>query len=195
MDIAHRPTADPLLRLVAYAFATAYDRPPATVWRAPYAFHLTAPPPRPAPVRRPGPAGSRRPTGCRRGLAPREDGMLRWLAPHPRGDRRTPPHRPARPTPAWAARPYAALRTLAPAGFGRGGTDLHLHSTLPNAVGLSVAEPLECAAALAVADRALRRGGRRPTRAQAAVCGRRLPGDEALRRAVLFARPGRTARG
>lgn len=58
LDIARRHTADPLFRLVAYALESAHDRPPATVWSAPHAFHLGSPAssPRPAgPWQRPRP--------------------------------------------------------------------------------------------------------------------------------------------
>lgn len=43
LDLARRHTADPLFRLVAYALESAHDRPPATVWSAPHAFHLGSP--------------------------------------------------------------------------------------------------------------------------------------------------------
>ena len=111
---------------------------------------------------------------------------------HPAETAELPLTGPAARAPGWAARPYAALRTLAAAGIGRGGTDLQLNATLPDAVGLSVAEPLECAAALAVASVHADRGGCPPTRAQVArLLATGVPGDDALRRAVLFARTGR----
>jgi galactokinase len=81
---------------------------------------------------------------------------------------------------------------MARAGYGRGGIDLHIHSTLTDVAGLSSAEPLECAVALAVAD--LHAGGARPRlpRGRLAALAREAApdGDETLREAVLFARPG-----
>lgn len=83
------------------------------------------------------------------------------------------------------------LRALARAGYGRGGTDLHVQGSLTAAAGLATAEPAECALALAVAD--VHTGpDERPDRAHLArLLAEALPdGDDALRRAVLFARPG-----
>jgi galactokinase len=102
--------------------------------------------------------------------------------------------RPAE-VPGWAVRPYAVLRALAEAGHGPGGTDLHLHGTLTAAAGLSLAEPADCAVALAVADVHAPDGpgsGQVP-RARIAELLREVAPyeDEALRAAVLYARPGR----
>jgi galactokinase len=83
------------------------------------------------------------------------------------------------------------LRALAAAGFGRGGADLHVNATLPDAVGLPVAEPLECVVALALADVHAARGARPLSRTHLAdLLGAAVPGDHGLRRAVLFGRPG-----
>ncbi|MEU9117984.1 galactokinase [Streptomyces sp. NPDC048483] len=191
VDLAQRPTADPLLRLLAHGFATAYGHRPAAVWRAPYAFHLTAHavPPGTAP-RADWVAAANWYVGV--AVAPRADGMLRCGSlNHPADAATLPLTGPAARAPGWAARPYAALRALAAAGIGRGGADLQLNATLPDAVGLPVAEPLECAAALAVAHAHAERGGRPPTRPRLAdLLDAAVPGDAALRRAVLFARAG-----
>ncbi|MCX4825272.1 galactokinase [Streptomyces sp. NBC_01142] len=183
LDIARRPTADPLFRLVAYALESAHDRHPATVWSAPHAFHLGSP-------RLVAAAGW--PVAA--AAAPRDDGLVRLSSlAHPAQSCELPLTGPPPPHPDWAARTYALLRTMARAGYGRGGIDLHIHSTLTTAVGLSSAEPLECAVALAVAD--LHSGGARPRPPRgrlAALAEAAAPdGDEALRSAVLFARPGR----
>ncbi|MFD5550942.1 galactokinase [Streptomyces goshikiensis] len=101
------------------------------------------------------------------------------------------PAGPAPAAPAWAVRPYAVLRALARAGFGSGGTDLHLQGSLTAAAGLATAEPADCAVALAVAD-VHTRADEEPDRERLArLLARALPdGDDALRRAALFARPG-----
>ncbi|HWM39012.1 MAG TPA: galactokinase [Streptomyces sp.] len=182
-DLARRHTADPLFRLVAYALESAHDRPPATVWSAPHAFRLGSP-------RLVAAAGW--PVAA--AAAPREDGMVRLSSlAHPAQSCELPLIGPPSPHPEWAARSYALLRTLAGAGYGLGGIDLHIHSTLTAAAGLASAEPLECAVALAVAE--LHAGGTRPTppRGRLAALARAASpdGDEALREAVLFARPGR----
>lgn len=66
-----------------------------------------------------------------------------------------------------------------------------MNATLPDAVGLPVAEPLECAVALALADVHAARGARPLPRAQLAeLLGAAVPGDHGLRRAVLFGRTG-----
>lgn len=191
------PAADPALRLLAQGFATAYDRPPDTVWQAPYAFHLTsyAVPPDGALAgtlpRTDWVAAADRHVAV--AVAARTDGLLRCGSlDHPADRAELPLTGPAARAPDWAARPYAVLRALAGAGIGRGGADLQLAATLPDAVGLSVAEPLECATALAVADAHARSAGCPPTRAQVArLLTTAVPGDDALRRAVLFARSGR----
>ncbi|MFE1172369.1 galactokinase [Streptomyces sp. NPDC058773] len=193
VDLAHRATADPLLRLLAHGFATAYHRRPEAVWRAPYAFRITPPaaPPDTGTAPRTGwvAAADRQVAAA---VAPRDDGMLHCGSPqHPAETAELPLTGPAADAPAWAARPYAALRALAAAGIGRDGADLHLDATLPDSVGLPVAEPLECAAALAVVSVHADRGGRPPVRAQLArLLSATVPGDDALRRAVLFARTG-----
>ncbi|MFJ4780071.1 galactokinase [Streptomyces sp. NPDC088762] len=94
--------------------------------------------------------------------------------------------------PAWAVRPYAVLRALARAGHGRGGTDLHVQGSLTAAAGLATAEPADCAVALAVADAHAPADGQ-PDRAHLArLLAQALPdGDDTLRRAVFFARPGK----
>ncbi|ORT55795.1 hypothetical protein BKD26_31030 [Streptomyces sp. CB03238] len=188
MDIARRHTADPLFRLVAYALESAHDRPPATVWSAPHAVRLGCPDVV-AAVGWPVAAAA----------APRDDGLVRLSSlAHPAQSCELPLTGPPRPHPEWAARTYALLRAMACVGYGRGGVDLHIHSTLTAAAGLSSAEPLECAVALAVADLHARapQSGRvrpRPPRGRLAALARMAAphGDEALREAVLFARPGR----
>ncbi|MFB6435210.1 galactokinase [Streptomyces sp. NPDC056411] len=195
-DLARRPTADPLQRLLAHGFAAAYGRPPETVWRAPYAFHLGAHAVPRSPALTgivPGTdwvAAADRHTGA--AVAPRTDGMLRCGSlNHPAESAALPLLGPAARAPGWAARPYAALRALAAAGVGRGGADLQVNAALPDEAGLPVAEPLECAAALAVADLHAHRGGAPVPRARLArLLGTAVPGDDALRRAVLFARAG-----
>ncbi|MER6995562.1 galactokinase [Streptomyces sp. NPDC000410] len=180
--IAHRPTADPLFRLVAYALETAHDRPPAAVWSAPHAFHLGSP----ALV-----AAAGWPVAA--AAAPRDDGRVRLSSlGHPAQSCDLPLSGPYPTTPEWAARTYALLRTMARAGHGRGGTDLHVHGTLTEAAGLSVGEPMDCAVALAVADVHGGPGRPLPPRGRLAELAREAApdGDEALRRAVLFARPG-----
>ncbi|MFK4225889.1 galactokinase [Streptomyces sp. NPDC019890] len=183
LDIARRHTADPLFRLVAYALESAHDRPPATVWSAPHAFHLGSP----HLV-----AAAGWPVAA--AAAPREDGIVRLSSlAHPAHSCELPLSGPASPHPDWAARSYALLRTMARHGYGRGGIDLHIHSTLTAATGLSSAEPLECAVALAVADLHAGRSRPRPPRGRLAALARAAGpgGNEALREAVLFARPGR----
>ncbi|MGW1378748.1 galactokinase [Streptomyces sp. NPDC002446] len=195
-DLARSPAADPVLRLLAHGFTTAWGRPPEAVWQAPYAFHLTAhavppgPPPTGIAPRTDWVAAADRHTAV--AVAPRTDGMLRCGSlNHPAESAELPLTGPAARAPAWAARPYAALRALAAAGVGRGGADLQLNAPLPDAVGLPVAEPLECAAALAVADVCAGPGDRPATRDRLRdLLSAAVPGDDALRRAVLLARPG-----
>lgn len=194
VDLARRPAADPVLRLLAHGFTMDCGRPPDVVWRAPYAFHVTTPavPARPertglAP-RTDWVAAANWPIAV--AVAPRADGMLRCGSlNHPAESAELPLTGPAARAPDWAARPYAALRALAAAGVGTGGADLRLNATLPEGVGLSTAEPVECAVALAVADACADPGTRPPTRARLAdLLGAAVPGDDALRRAVLFGR-------
>ncbi|MGX1970941.1 galactokinase [Streptomyces kronopolitis] len=197
VDLARRATADPLLRLLAHGFATTYGRPPGAVWRAPYAFRLAAsavdpgPPPAAAAPRTDWVAAANWYVAA--AVSPRADGLLRCGSlNHPAESAELPLTGPAAPAPDWAARPYAVLRALAAAGFGRGGADLHVNATLPDAVGLPVAEPLECAVALALADAHAARGARPLSRAELAdLLGAAVPGDHGLRRAVLFGRAGR----
>ncbi|UQX04462.1 hypothetical protein [Streptomyces sp. RerS4] len=88
-------------------------------------------------------------------------------------------------------RPYALLRALARAGYGRGGTDLHVQGSLTEAAGLATAEPADCAIALAVADVHTPAGTEPDRDGLARLLARALPdGDDALRGAVLYARPG-----
>ncbi|MFE3881436.1 galactokinase [Streptomyces lydicus] len=231
-DLARRTTADPLLRLLSHGFSMGCHRPPDAVWRAPYAFRVSASALRgPASAQRVpawgqrvsasafqlsapavppsdgGPSGTG-PSGIGSvpgtdwfaaaghyvdvAVAPRADGMLRCASlNHPAETAELPLTGPAARAPAWAARPYAVLRSLAAAGCGQGGADLQLNAPLPEAVGLPVAEPLECAVALAVSDVHAGRGGKPPTRLQLARLLRSaVPGDDGLRRAVLFARAG-----
>ncbi|MER5733595.1 galactokinase [Streptomyces sp. NPDC002138] len=191
--LARSATADPLFRLVAYALEAAHGRPPTAVWSAPHAFRLGA-------SGLVGAAGW--PVAA--AAAPREDGVVRLSSlSHPAHSCDLPLALAGPPAtaPAWAARPYALLRALARAGYGRGGTDLHVQGSLTEAAGLALAEPADCAVALAVADVHPRTGpadppdagpGAQPPRADLArLLARALPdGDDALRRAVLFARPG-----
>ncbi|MFD7915939.1 galactokinase [Streptomyces sp. NPDC059752] len=183
-DLARRATADPLFRLVAYALEAAHGRPPAAVWSAPYAFHLGSP----GLV-----AAAGWPTAA--AAAPRTDGLVRLSSlGHPADGCDLPLTLSGPPpaAPAWAARPYAVLRALARAGYGSGGTDLHVQGSLTGAAGLATAEPAECAVALAVAD--VHAGaGEQPDREQLArlLAGALPDGDDGLRRAVLFARSGR----
>ncbi|MGW6685069.1 galactokinase [Streptomyces sp. NPDC054961] len=184
VDLARRATADPLFRLVAHALQSAHGRPPAAVWSAPYAFHLGSP----HLV-----AAAGWPVAA--AAAPRTDGLVRLSSlGHPADSCDVPLTLSGPPpaTPAWAARPYALLRALARAGFGRGGTDLHVQGSLTPAAGLDTAEAADCAVALAVAD-VHTRAGEDPDRAHLArLMARALPdGDDALRRGVLYARPGR----
>ncbi|MCY0951988.1 galactokinase [Streptomyces sp. H27-S2] len=172
-----------MFRLVAYALESAHGRPPAAVWSAPYAFHLDSP----GVV-----AAAGWPVAA--AAAPRTDGLVRLSSlAHPADSCDVPLALTGPPpdTPAWAVRPYALLRALARAGFGRGGTDLHVQGSLTAAAGLATAEPADCALALAVAD-VHTPAGVEPDRAHLArLLARALPdGDAALRRAALFARPG-----
>ncbi|MDX3539432.1 galactokinase [Streptomyces sp. MB09-01] len=182
--LARRATADPLFRLVAYALEAAHGRPPAAVWSAPYAFHLGSP----GLV-----AAASWPTAA--AAAPRTDGLVRLSSlAHP-ADSCDLPLTLSGPPPAapdWAVRPYTVLRALARAGHGLGGTDLHVQGSLTGAAGLATAEPAECAVALAVTD-VHTAAGERPDRADLArlLAGALPDGDDGLRRAVLFARPGR----
>ncbi|MFG2531188.1 galactokinase [Streptomyces sp. NPDC048516] len=195
-DLARRTTADPLLRLLSHGFSMGYRRPPDAVWRAPYAFRVSASAVPPGPPGT-GPAAGTDWFGAAGhyvdvAVAPRADGMLRCASlNHPAETAELPLTGPAARAPDWAARPYAVLRSLAAAGCGRGGADLQLNAPLPEAVGLPVAEPLECAVALAVSGVHAGRGGDPPTRPQLArLLGSAVPGDDGLRRAVLFARAG-----
>ncbi|WP_374776860.1 galactokinase [Streptomyces sp. NBC_01310] len=183
-DLARRATADPLFRLVAYALEAAHGRPPAAVWSAPYAFHLGSP----GLV-----AAAGWPTAA--AAAPRTDGLVRLSSlGHPADSCDLPLSLSGPPpdAPAWAVRPYAVLRALARAGYGRGGTDLHVQGSLTGAAGLATAEPSACAVALAVAD-VHTAAGEQPDREHLArlLAGALPDGDEGLRRAVFFARPGR----
>ncbi|MFJ8015648.1 galactokinase [Streptomyces sp. NPDC096339] len=182
--LARRATVDPLFRLVAYALEAAHGRRPDAVWSAPYAFHLGSP----GLV-----AAAGWPTAA--AAAPRTDGLVRLSSlAHPADSCDLPLTLSGPPpdAPEWAVRPYAVLRALARAGHGRGGTDLHVQGSLTAAAGLATAEPAECAIALAAADV---HGGRgeEPDRAHLArLLADALPdGDDTLRRAVLFARPGK----
>ncbi|MET9701125.1 galactokinase [Streptomyces sp. NPDC006529] len=202
--LARSATADPLFRLVAHALEAAHGRPPTAVWSAPHAFRLGA-------------SGLVAAAGwpVAAAAAPREDGVVRLSSlSHPAHSCDLPLALSGPPVtaPDWAVRTYALLRALARAGYGRGGTDLHVQGSLSAAAGLALAEPADCAVALAVADvhpRAVPAGspgappgdptggpdappGVEPSRAELArLLARALPdGDGALRRAVLFARPG-----
>ncbi|MGW6575747.1 galactokinase [Streptomyces sp. NPDC054945] len=183
-DLARRATADPLYRLVAYALEAAHGRPPAAVWSAPYAFHLGSP----GLV-----AAAGWPTAA--AAAPRTDGLVRLSSlGHPADGCDLPLTLSGPPptAPAWAVRPYAVLRALARAGYGLGGTDLHVQGSLTAAAGLATAEPADCAVALAVAD-VHTAAGESPDRERLArlLAGALPDGDDGLRRAVLFARSGR----
>ncbi|MFE3674555.1 galactokinase, partial [Streptomyces goshikiensis] len=126
--------------------------------------------------------------------APRGDGLVRLSSlGHPADSCDLPltTAGPAPAAPAWAVRPYAVLRALARAGIGSGGTDLHLQGSLTAAAGLATAEPADCAVALAVADVHTRADVEPDRERLAGLLARALPdGDDALRRAALFARPG-----
>ncbi|MEV6570921.1 galactokinase [Streptomyces sp. NPDC051577] len=195
-DLARRATADPLFRLVAYALEAAHGRPPAAVWSAPYAFHLGrgAWPAGCAGGPHPGPgsvAGAGWPVAA--AAAPRDDGLVRLSSlGHPADGCDLPLtlSGPAPAAPAWAVRPYTVLRALARAGYGRGGSDLHVQGSLTAASGLDTSEPADCAVALAVADVHTPRDVG-PDRVElAALLARALPdGDPDLRRAALFTRP------
>ncbi|WP_327308657.1 galactokinase [Streptomyces sp. NBC_01298] len=183
-DLARRATADPLFRLVAYALEAAHGRPSAAVWSAPYTFHLGSP----GLV-----AAAGWPVAA--AAAPRTDGLVRLSSlAHPADGCDLPLtlSGPQPATPAWAAGPYALLRALARAGYGRGGTDLHVQGSLTAAAGLATEEAAACAIALAVAD-VHTPPGEDPDRAGLArLLAQALPdGDDALRRGALFARPGR----
>lgn len=178
-SLARRAGADPVLRLVAYALERAHGRAPAAVWSAPHAFHLGSP----GLV-----AAAGWPVAV--AAAPRTDGLVRLSSlGHPAQSCALPLSGPRPPeVPVWARRPYAVVRALAEAGYGQQGTDLHLHGTLTAAAGLSLAEPADCVVALAVAD-----VHGQVHRARIADILRRVAPseDEALRGAVLYARPGR----
>lgn len=183
-DLARRATADPLFRLVAYALEAAHGRPPAAVWSAPYAFHLGS---------RGLVAAAGWPTAA--AAAPRTDGLVRLSSlGHPAESCDLPLTLSGPPpaAPAWAVRPYTVLRALARAGYGRGGSDLHVQGSLTGAAGLATAEPADCAVALAVAD-AHTGPGEGPDREHLArlLAGALPDADDGLRRAVLFARSGR----
>ncbi|MGW1763970.1 galactokinase [Streptomyces sp. NPDC002073] len=185
-SLARRATADPLFRLVAHALEVAHGRPPAAVWSAPHAFRLGSP----GLV-----AAAGWPVAA--AAAPRADGLVRLSSlGHPAQSCDLPLTGPYPDTPAWAARPYALLRALARAGYGRSGTDLHVQGTLTETAGLDLAEPLDCAVALAVAD--VHTGADEPLPARELLAGlirEAAPGDDdALRSAVLFARPGTALR-
>ncbi|MFJ2594237.1 galactokinase [Streptomyces erythrochromogenes] len=182
--LARRATADPLFRLVAHALEAAHGRPPAAVWSAPYAFRLGSP----GLV-----AAAGWPTAA--AAAARDDGLVRLSSlGHPADSCDLPLtlSGPLPDAPAWAVRPYTVLRALARAGYGRGGTDLHVQGSLTGAAGLATAEPADCAVALAVADVHSAAGGR-PDRVFLArlLAGAVPEGDDGLRRAVFHARPGR----
>ncbi|WP_371618684.1 galactokinase [Streptomyces sp. NBC_00454] len=182
--LARRATADPLFRLVAYALEAAHGRPPAAVWSAPYTFHLGSP----GLV-----AAASWPVAA--AAAPRTDGLVRLSSlGHPADSCDLPLTLSGPPptAPAWAVRPYALLRALARAGYGRGGTDLHVQGSLTPAAGLATEEAADCAVALAVAD-VHTPAGEDPDRARLArlMAGALPDGDDALRRGALFARPGR----
>ncbi|MFJ6793006.1 galactokinase [Streptomyces sp. NPDC091268] len=181
--LARRATVDPLFRLVAYALESAHGRPPEAVWSAPYAFHLGSP----GLV-----AAAGWPVAA--AAAARTDGLVRLSSlAHPADGCDLPLTLSGRApdAPDWAVRPYALLRALARAGYGRGGSDLHVQGSLTAAAGLATAEPADCALALAVAD-VHTPPGQDPDRARLArLLAAALPdGDDALRRAALFARPG-----
>ncbi|WP_411103211.1 galactokinase [Streptomyces sp. cmx-4-9] len=180
--LALRATADPLLRLVAHALEVAHGRPPAAVWSAPHAFHLDAP----GLV-----AAAGWPVAA--AAAPRTDGVVRLSSlSHPAQSCTLALAGPSPETPPWAARPYALLRALAGAGYGGVGTDLHVQGTLTEAAGLRLAEPRDCAVALAVTDVHTAPGEPRPGRELLAGLIRGLAprDDAALHAAVLCARPG-----
>ncbi|WP_308120665.1 galactokinase [Streptomyces bambusae] len=175
---------------MAYALEAAHGRLPAAVWSAPHAFHLGSP----ALV-----AAAGWPVAA--AAAARTDGLVRLSSLSHPAQSCALPLSGTRPTdvPDWAGRPYAVLRALAEAGYGRRGTDLHVHGTLTAAAGLSLAEPADCAVALAVADvhgpdgePEEGPGGGSDVRARIAEILREAAphGDEALRGAVLYARPG-----
>ncbi|MFD3542612.1 galactokinase [Streptomyces sp. NPDC058662] len=179
--LSHRATADPLFRLVAHALETAHGRTPAAVWSAPHAFHLDSP----GLV-----AAAGWPVAA--AAAPRADGLVRLSSlSHPAQSCDLPLTGRYPDTPGWAARPYALLRALARAGYGRAGTDLHVQGALTEAAGLRLQEPLDCAVALAVSDVHTPAGGERPAREWLAALLREVAprDDAALRTAVLFARP------
>ncbi|UGY94920.1 galactokinase [Streptomyces gobiensis] len=183
--LIHRPTADPLLRLVAHALAEAHGREAATLWSAPHAFHLGTPD-----------LVAAADWQVAAAAAPREDGLVRLSSlSHPARSRDLPLTGPPPEPSGWAARPYALIRALARAGYARGGIDLHVHGTLTPAAGLATAEPLDCVVALAVADAHATHPLPPPSRARLAALIRAAApgGSQALRRAVLFAQPGRAA--
>ncbi|MEU8435734.1 galactokinase, partial [Streptomyces sp. NPDC029216] len=70
------------------------------------------------------------------------------------------------------------------------GTDLHVQGSLTDAAGLATAEPADCAVALAVADVHTPPGTEPDPARLARLLAEALPdADDALRRAVFFARP------
>ncbi|MEC4019934.1 galactokinase [Streptomyces sp. H27-D2] len=185
-DLARRPAVAPLVRLAAYALESDHGRRPATVWSAPYTFHL----------------GSPRLVAAVHwsvvvAAAPRDDGTARLSsAADPAQGCELPLTGRYPPPPGWAVRVHTLLRAMAHAGYGRGGLDLHVQAALPAAAGLAGEESLACAVALAVADLHAASGAPRPSHARLAAlvrAGARGGGD-ALRRGVLSARPGTALR-
>ncbi|MYS85664.1 hypothetical protein [Embleya scabrispora] len=162
--------AAPVLRLVPFAFAQAFGRPPAGVWSAPYVLRLS---------------GSRAGPGTAVALswrvvvaaAPRADGVLRvGSIDRPEEGVEFGPAGDIGPVPDWA-RPVLAGTT------GAGGLDLLVHTDLPDSTGLSASVPLSRTAALIEAafhDPAA--GGGRRARARLT--------DPPLGTVALSARPG-----
>ncbi|MET7301639.1 hypothetical protein [Embleya sp. NPDC005575] len=162
--------AAPVLRLVPFAFAQAFGRPPAGVWSAPYVLRLS---------------GSRAGPGAAVALswrvvvaaAPRADGVLRvGSIDRPDEGAEFDPAGDIGPVPDWV-RPVLAGTT------GAGGLDLLVHTDLPDSTGLSASVPLSCTAALIEAafyDAAADDGRRARIRLT----------DPLLGTVALYARPG-----
>ncbi|MFI1378380.1 hypothetical protein [Embleya sp. NPDC020886] len=165
--------AAPVLRLVPFAFAQAFGRPPAGVWSAPYVLRLS---------------GSRGRSGTAVALswrvvvaaAPRTDGVLRvGSIDRPNEGVELDPAGEVGPVPDWV-RPVLAGTT------GAGGLDLLVHTDLPDSTGLSASIPLTCTAALieAAFHDPVKSAGRR---------ARIRLADLPLGAVALFGRPGHVA--
>jgi galactokinase len=128
--------AEPVLRLVPFAFAEAFGRPAAGVWSAPYVLRLSG---------SVGGPGAAVPLAWRvvMAAAPRSDGVLRiGSINRPDEVAEIEPATGEGTLPDWA-KPAVGGTT------GAGGMDLLVHTDLPDCTGITPAVPLACTAALA----------------------------------------------